>query len=273
MPKYLLALLILLLGCQKGPTHFHGVAHTHPYRIQIGKTLSKKESIAIEQLIAALFEEVGEHYNHWNPESTLSKDPHHPRLTPLLSLARHFQSLTKGRYHPQLKGPLHLLKTTGTLPSQNHPPLYDLDGMLKGYLLDRLSEALLAKGYSDFYLEWGGEILVSGKHPSGRRWRVLIFDTPTEVENCALATSGCSEQLFRIEGKLYTHIMDPHSQKIVEVAPGKVHTVTVRASSGALADALATACMTCSSSEEALSFANEMKAVCGADFYFKTIEE
>ena len=251
--------LLLLMGCGKKPISIQGIAHTHCYHLQIGHSLSKKEKKEISKLIDAIFIEIDETYNHWNPHSDLSRNLFTPKVEAILTLAHSFCEITDGKYDPTLGEPIQSLKVLGKLSKGSQNMIYDLDGMLKGFTIDLILERLLEKGYKNLYIEWGGEIATRGSHPQGRPWRILIDDKPFDLINAAIATSGCQQQLWEIEGKIYTHIIDPHSLKILEVKRGQVHKVSVRAPKGALADALATACMACGSIEKAYTFAKKIK--------------
>ena len=54
----------------------------------------------------------------------------------------------------------------------------DLSGIAKGWAVDKIAEALP----SPCYVEWGGDIKVRGKHPSGRSWVVAVPEPPTLAE-------------------------------------------------------------------------------------------
>lgn len=254
-----LVLPLLLVGCTKEPLHLNGVAHTHPYHIQVGHSLSYNEKKEVIRLINEVFVEIDETYNHWNPNSELSRDLSTPKIKAILSLAHSFYEITEGWYDPTLGRPIKIFKETGTLPSGSTPTAYDLDGMLKGFTIDLILKTLSQRGYHNLYVEWGGDMRTRGNHPSGRPWRILVDEKPLALIDRALATSGCQEQLWDIENHTYTHIIDPHTLKMVEVKKGHVHKVSVLASTCALADALATACMACGSLEKAYLFAKKIK--------------
>ncbi|QVL57111.1 MAG: FAD:protein FMN transferase [Simkaniaceae bacterium] len=254
-----LFLSLLLVGCAKQPLHLSGVAHKHPYHIHVGHPLSHKEKKEISKIIDNVFLEIDETYNHWNPDSELSRALLTPKVEAILSLAHSFYDLTEGWYDPTLGGPIKTFKETGNLPSKSMPVTYDLDGMLKGFTIDLILERLFQKGYQNLYVEWGGDIRICGNHPTGRFWRVLVDDEPLDLIDAALATSGCQEQLWDIGSHTYTHIINPHTLEMLEVKSGHVHKVSVLAPTCALADALATACMACGSLESAYAFAKKIK--------------
>jgi len=268
--RIILLLFLFCFSCSKSPTHFKGLAHTHPYHIQLGHSLTFEEKKEIEKLLADTFEEIDTLYNHWNPQSLLSKNPTSPKLLPILLLAHHFRKLTKGRFDPGLGIQLKLFKTSSKLPKGFYPKVYDLDGMLKGFTIDKIIEQLTEKGYEHMYVEWGGDIRVRGRHSSGRKWRILIDKEVIELEEGALATSGCEEQMWDIEDATYTHIINPLTGVMLKVENGMVHKVSVRATTCTLADALATATMACEVFEDALEFADEIKAEYNVDFWIQS---
>lgn len=221
-------------------------------------------------MLSEIFEEVDTLYNHWNPHSILSTEPSSPKLLSILFLAHHYKKVTKGRFDPGLGVQLKLFKTASKLPNGYYPKVYDLDGMLKGYTIDKILDRLTQKGYAHIYMEWGGDIRVKGQHPNGRKWHILVGKQVIELEEGALATSGCKEQVWNIDNTSYTHIMNPLKGEMLKVEKGMVHQVTVRAPTCGFADALATATMACSSFEDASSFADEMKEEYNVDFWIES---
>jgi thiamine biosynthesis lipoprotein len=121
----------------------------------------------------------------------------------------------------------------------------DLGGIAKGYALDLAGGALLAVGATSGLVNVGGDILAVGHPPDADRWHVGVRDPFRSKEDvlrrvaladCAVATSGDSERFSVIEGKRYSHIVDPRTGWPAEQAPS----VTVIAPDGATADAWAT---------------------------------
>ena len=119
----------------------------------------------------------------------------------------------------------------------------DLGGIAKGYAADRMVETLKGKGLSRCLIDAGGD-LVLGDPPRGTRgWRVEIGglrhqDLPVlHLSNLAVATSGDLEQFVVIEGKRYSHLIDPGSGLGLTTQCQ----VTVLASTGMEADSLASA--------------------------------
>jgi thiamine biosynthesis lipoprotein len=121
----------------------------------------------------------------------------------------------------------------------------DLDGIAKGFALDRAAEALRARGVDDALLNFGGQILVIGP-PAGRPPREALVVSPFDgsapvlsvsLRDGSLSTSSSAERARIVDGREAGHLVDPRTGELV-FATGSV---TVLASSGALADALSTA--------------------------------
>lgn len=115
-----------------------------------------------------------------------------------------------------------------------------LDGIGKGYIVDRVSEVLTACGVRTHMVNAGGDIRVAGD----RTWTVAIEDPAGQghypavvcLRNAAIATSGGYEQPFDKAGSLH-HVINPASG----LSPVQSTSVTVVAPSVMEADALATA--------------------------------
>lgn len=195
----------------------------------------------------------------------------------VLILSDHINNLSEGRFDPTVyslsklwkaslengKIPLvpaissigwekiHLEKDTFT--KDDPATELDLGGIAKGYCLDQIALRLNEVGYPNLFVSWGGEIVATGKHPEGRSWSAYITrlnDTDPEhaiayvdLQNEALATSGDYLQVWEVNGKAYTHILNPKTGTPLEIQPGRIASVTVSAPTCALADGIATAAM------------------------------
>jgi thiamine biosynthesis lipoprotein len=93
----------------------------------------------------------------------------------------------------------------------------DLGGIAKGYAIDRGSAVLKSMGITNFILNAGGDIYVSGTKDKNTLWKVGIKhprktnDLVGEfnLKDYAVATSGDYERFRIINGKRYHHILDP----------------------------------------------------------------
>jgi thiamine biosynthesis lipoprotein len=122
----------------------------------------------------------------------------------------------------------------------------DLGGIAKGYALDEAFKVLTARGVTRALVTAAGD-MVAGEAPPGRRgWRIALAPLdatnapPAEfvwLRNAALSTSGDLFQHVEIDGKRYSHIVDPRTG----LGLTDHSLVSVIAQDGTMADALATA--------------------------------
>jgi len=122
----------------------------------------------------------------------------------------------------------------------------DLGGIAKGYAVDVCYQALVTNNVRNLMVNLGGNIRCRGSAARGRPWSIGVRDpfNPDRIvgalrlaDGMAVATSGNYEKFVMIEGKRYTHILDPRAGRPVE----GVAAVTVIAVSAVEADAMATA--------------------------------
>ncbi len=182
-------------------------------------------------------------------------------------------TLTDGAYDPTLGAMSHLWRETrkaGRLPSgstlsevqsisgwekievdlegqrlrKKHSDLrLDLGGLGKGYAAEEILRLLVQRGLPQALVVIGGDVRCGEAPPKKEGWTIGLPDYGEDlaatitVVDCAISTSGDTEQFVEIEGKRYAHIIDP--------ATGLGMTdsllATVVASNGLMADALATA--------------------------------
>lgn len=125
----------------------------------------------------------------------------------------------------------------------------ELDGIAQGYTVDRLAAALDERGASRYLVELGGELFGRGRNPEGQPWTIGIekpvagvrrLHRMVTLDGVGMTTSGDYRVFFEIEGKRYSHTLDPRTGRPVRHA---LRSVTVIADSAARADALATALM------------------------------
>ena len=114
-------------------------------------------------------------------------------------------------------------------------PQYEEGAFGKGHALDRMLALIDGEAVIDF----GGQIIVRGSRevsvadPSNRERPVITF----EIENASISTSSGSEKTFVIDGRTYSHILDPRKG---EPLPPR-GSVSVIADDGLTADILSTA--------------------------------
>ncbi|WP_290614072.1 FAD:protein FMN transferase [Arsukibacterium sp. UBA3155] len=147
-----------------------------------------------------------------------------------------------------------LIKTDGRVA-------LDLSTIAKGYGVDRLAEILESSGVTDYLVDIGGEMRVSGSKPD-RAWLVAIEKPVTGQRamqrilapgNMAVATSGDYRNYFEQDGVRYSHLIDPRTAE--PIAHRTVSSTVIHPSS-MTADGYATA-LHIMNAEEALQFANQ----------------
>lgn len=127
----------------------------------------------------------------------------------------------------------------------------DLGGIAQGYAADRCLEILRKHGIRNALADAGGDIALGDAPPAKKGWAIEIPfncsepdhqnpDSTTQtlfLSNCGITTSGATFHYLEIEGKRYSHIVDPRS------GWGLTHhmLVTVQAPNATTADAWATA--------------------------------
>lgn len=143
----------------------------------------------------------------------------------------------------------------------------DLSAIAKGFAVDQVASGLDERGIKNFMVEVGGEVFAKGRGASGV-WRIGIekpdesmrsVDKVVTLDRKGMATSGDYRNFRMIDGKRYSHAIDPRTCKPVELPPA---TSSVIADSCMVADAIATALMAMPESER-LQFCKEQ----GVDAY------
>ena len=88
----------------------------------------------------------------------------------------------------------------------------DLGGIAKGYACDRALAALAREGVTRAYVDAGGGMSIGDPPPGRDAWRIGMIGDARRVlllKNCGVATAGDLEQFVEIEGRRYSHIVDP----------------------------------------------------------------
>jgi thiamine biosynthesis lipoprotein len=103
----------------------------------------------------------------------------------------------------------------------------DLSAVAKGYSVDRLAYYLKTQGLHHYLVEVGGELRGAGLKPDGQPWWVALEQVsdagagagadrqPDELvlalHGLAVATSGDYRRYFALDGRRYSHTIDPRS--------------------------------------------------------------
>ena len=120
----------------------------------------------------------------------------------------------------------------------------NLGGIAKGYALDRAADAVRKHGVKTGWIEIGGNILALPKKSGGGKYAAGIKNPfhkddllgKTPLSDAAISTSGNYERYVIIDGKQYTHIIDPATGLPVS----GMDSVTVIAPTGVASDAIST---------------------------------
>ena len=166
-----------------------------------------------------------------------------------------------GFNHIQILESSHLVKKKGSIT-------LNLASIAKGYAVDKIAELVERQGIKNFLVEIGGEIYASGTRVDGQPWKIGINtprpDVPHDkvykaitIRDKAFATSGDYRNFFEINGKRYSHIIDPRTGYPVD---NGVVSVSVIAESCTFADGLATALMVMGP-EKGLALVNRLDQV------------
>lgn len=117
----------------------------------------------------------------------------------------------------------------------------------EGYATDRCRDMMLARGIKAGIVNGSGDMSTWGRQPNGKRWTIGITD-PFEkgslyavlpLRTSAVTTSGSYEKYFELNGKRYSHIINPATGY---PATG-LTSVTVFGPSAELANAFSTSIM------------------------------
>lgn len=141
--------------------------------------------------------------------------------------------------------------------------LIDLGGIAKGYAADRMLGVLQAEGFPVATVSAGGDLRVGAPPPGSAGWEIVLrpFGAGGEAQgtikvvlaDCAVSTSGSVHQFVEIDGRRYSHIVDPSTG--LGIDPGLA--CTVIAGRGLVSDPLATACCVLGI-EKGLALADEL---------------
>lgn len=96
----------------------------------------------------------------------------------------------------------------------------DFSSLAKGHVVDRIAALLAGRGIDRFMVEVGGEMRVSGLSGRGDPWRIAIekpdrtlrsVAAAMTLTDVAIATSGDYRNYFEVEGRRYSHMIDPRT--------------------------------------------------------------
>lgn len=117
-------------------------------------------------------------------------------------------------------------------------------GIGKGYAAEMAKQILLKNNVESGIINASGDLSAWGLQPNGKRWTIGLADPDSpnaafsymEISNKAVATSGNYEKFVTINGKKYSHTIDPKTGLPIT----GIKSVTIIASNAEFADAMAT---------------------------------
>ncbi|MCT8328292.1 FAD:protein FMN transferase [Albidovulum sediminis] len=142
-----------------------------------------------------------------------------------------------------------VLELAGDRARKAAPVTLDLNGIAKGYGVDRLAEVLRGHGIRDGLVGIDGEMRALGLRPDGTPWTVAVEAPDPDrraphsilsLSDAAVATSGDYRHRVKVQGRHLSHTMDPERRAPLTASPASV---TVVAPACVAADAWATALM------------------------------
>jgi FAD:protein FMN transferase len=137
-------------------------------------------------------------------------------------------------------------------------------GIGKGYAADKAKQLLQQANVASGVVNASGDLVTWGCQPGGEPWTVGIADPNTrtqpfsylDISDMAIATSGSYEKFAMINGKRYSHTIDPRTGLPVS----GMKSVSIICTSAELADAMATPVMVMGV-EAGLHLINQMKGI------------
>jgi thiamine biosynthesis lipoprotein len=138
-------------------------------------------------------------------------------------------------------------------------------GIGKGYAAEKAKHLLKAKGITSGIVNAAGDLTTWGHQPNGKAWTIGIAapEDPNhhpfsalEITNTSVATSGNYEKFAIINGKKYSHTIDPKTGYPVS----GIKSVTIICPDAEIADAMATPVMVMGI-EAGLSMIDQMRHI------------
>ena len=110
----------------------------------------------------------------------------------------------------------------GKIVKDDERLMLDCSAIAKGYGVDVVARTLDQKGVKHYMVDIGGEVVLKGKSPRMKDWRIGInkpiedslsvnqeLQTILEISDIGMATSGNYRKFYYKDGKRYAHTIDP----------------------------------------------------------------
>lgn len=161
-----------------------------------------------------------------------------------------------------------------SLIKKNPQVKIDLNGIAQGYSVDLIASFLQKNKVNNFVVELGGELRINGKKENNKKFMIgiegvkdqdfLPITKYIEIEKGAVTTSGNYRKFYKSEGKIISHLINPHTGYSVN---NELISVTVYAKNAITADGFDNAFMVMGL-KKALKFIEQNKSI-QAYFIFK----
>ena len=160
-------------------------------------------------------------------------------------------------------GRIVLNPTAGTVRKTRADVQCDLSSIVPGYAADRLSRELRDRGFTDFLVDVGGEVLARGRNKAGALWQVAIerpqlggdaIERLVPISDLAITTAGDYRKYREVDGQRVAHVLDPRTGRPLT---HRLASVTVIDELAVRADAFDTALMVLGT-DEGLALATKM---------------
>lgn len=120
-------------------------------------------------------------------------------------------------------------------------------GIGKGYAAEKAKQVMIAQGVNSGVVNASGDLSAWGLQPGGQEWTIGIVNpnlknevfSYIKITNMAVATSGNYEKYIMVDGKKYSHTIDPRTGLPVS----GIKSVTIITTNAEIADAMATPVM------------------------------
>ncbi|HLK30603.1 MAG TPA: FAD:protein FMN transferase [Puia sp.] len=120
-------------------------------------------------------------------------------------------------------------------------------GIGKGYAAEKAKQVMIEMGAESGIVNASGDLTVWGYQPNGEPWTIGVVNPNSageifsymNVTNMAIATSGNYEKFVMIDGKKYSHTINPRTGLPVT----GIKSVTIISTNAEIADAMATPVM------------------------------
>jgi thiamine biosynthesis lipoprotein len=137
-------------------------------------------------------------------------------------------------------------------------------GIGKGYAADRAKQVMKENGVESGVVNASGDLNTWGLTPDGLPWTVGVVDPNSSnevfsymsISDMAVATSGNYKKFIMVDGKKYSHTIDPHTGLPVS----GIKSVTIITNHAEIADAMATP-VTVMGIHAGLDLINQMKNI------------